>query len=128
MAHQLDQAQIDQLAAEEAALATKQKGEIAADVAAAPPAADFGPTLEAGATGEDVTKLVNLLAVLGHASNTVINGGPPTLDASVELDVEAAKKQLAIAEAGVGPATWAALYAAAAKELEVDAAGAAPAP
>jgi hypothetical protein len=94
-------------------------------------------TLAYGAEGESVTKLVNLLAVLGYVTNDVIKGGPPKLDESVLADVRAAQEALAVEVSDVtlpvdipvgvegelvGTATWAALYGAAAAKLEEPAA------
>lgn len=122
MAHPLTTQQVDQLAAEQAAFDTARIDELAADEAAAP-GPDY-PVLEPGAEGPDVTRLVNLLAVLGYRTNDVINnkGAAPVYDATVEADVEAAQTALVVSEPGVagtvGAATWGALYEAASAKLE----------
>lgn len=124
MAHQLTNDQVDALAAEHAANVT----------AATPAAPATYTTLAYGAEGEEVTKLVDLLAVLGYDTNTVIKGGPATLDETVLADVKAAQASLQVTEPQlavpmpdipigvkgqlVGQATWNALYAAAAAKLE----------
>ena len=121
MAHKLTSDQVDALAAEDAAVTTKQIDEIAADEAAnlAP-----GPVLAEGAEGDEVTRLVNLLALLGYRTNDVIKGGPPKLDATVLADVHSAQVALAVTDAdGIGPATWSALYLAAGTKLEQAGAG-----
>lgn len=81
------------------------------------------PALALNAEGEGVTDLVNLLAVLGFADNSVIRGGPPKLDESVHADLVAARLALGVNEAEtpadvVGQGTWAALYEAAGVKLE----------
>lgn len=96
------------------------------------PAAEQYTTLAYGASGECVTQLVNLLAVLGYDSNDVVKGGPAVLDQSVLADVAATRTALGIsqpevltaAEIPVGvkgelvdQALWAALYDAAAAKL-----------
>jgi hypothetical protein len=88
------------------------------------------PTLAYGAEGANVTKLVDLLAVLGHATNDVIKGGAPKLDEGVLIDVRAAQSALGVVEPPlgdiegelVGAATWGALYEAATARLEAPAA------
>jgi len=65
-----------------------------------PPEAAPETTLAYGATGPFVTRLVDLLALLGFTTNTVIKGGPPVLDVSVLADVDAARAHLDIHEAG----------------------------
>lgn len=126
MAHQMTREAIDQAAAAEAA------GLTAADEAAATDTPTAETTLAYGAQGDCVTKLVDLLAVLGFATNTVIKGGPPILDESVLVDLRAAKAELSISELEVimpseiplcvkgelvATATWNALYAAAEAKL-----------
>lgn len=84
------------------------------------------PTLAYGAEGANVTKLVDLLAVLGFATSDVIKGGAPKLDESVLVDVRAAQQTLGVVETPpegvegelVGVATWGALYEAGAAKLE----------
>lgn len=120
MAHQLTPEQVDEAAAAIAAGEEPAKIENLASPAAGE------PTLAYGAEGDSVTKLVNLLAVIGHNTNNVIKGEHPRVDESVLVDVRAAQTQLGVSEppiAGyegelVGPATWTALYEAAAGELE----------
>jgi len=127
MAHQLSPDEVDALAAEAAAAEEPAKDE---SLTGPVPAET---TLAYGAEGECVTKLVNLLAVLGFTSNAVIQGGAPRLDESVLANVRAAQQQLDVAEPEVtspdeipvgvkgelvGTATWAALYEAAAAKLE----------
>jgi hypothetical protein len=78
------------------------------------------PILASGAAGPIVRKLVDLLAVCGHATNTIITGDNPggVLDNSVMSDVRAFRTQYDITEdpgleiAGdfIGPYTWQALY------------------
>lgn len=78
------------------------------------------PTLAFGAEGENVTKLVNLLEVLGFDTNSVIKGAPARLEESVLADVRAFRLAQAVEEPAVdglegeviGPVTWAALYGA----------------
>jgi hypothetical protein len=125
MAHNLTPQEIDALAAEHTA---------AIETPAAPPTYT---TLAYGATGDCVTRLVDLLAVLGHANNTVIKGGPPVLDDSVLADVRAAQASLNVTEPEllesaaitvgvkgelIGDATWHALYTAAGIALDQEAA------
>lgn len=135
MAHtQLTPEEVDAQAAAIAAGEEPAKGE---NLASALPAET---TLAYGAEGECVTKLVNLLAVLGHNSNAVIKGGVPLLDESVLVDVRAAQEALDVLEPEVtlpaeipvgvkgelvGAATWSALYEAAAAKLEQQPGGAA---
>lgn len=123
MAHsQLTPQEVDEQAALIAAGAEPAKEE---DLTAAP---DL-PALAFGAEGPDVTKLVNLLDVLGFSSNSVVHGGAPLLDEAVLVDVRAAQAKLDVIEpeiAGVhgelvGPSTWSALYEAVAAELEAKA-------
>jgi hypothetical protein len=137
MAHQLTAEQVDALAAEAAAGVEPAKIESLA----APPSAQ--PTLAYGAQGAAVVKLVNLLDVLGHNTNSVIKGGPSKLDDSVLVDVRAFQDAADLVEPEVidgvtgelvGTVTWGALYEAAAAKLEADQAareaapGALPAP
>jgi peptidoglycan hydrolase-like protein with peptidoglycan-binding domain len=133
MAHKLTPDEVDQLAAAAAA------GDVAPheEDLASPLAAE--PLLAYGAQGDKVTKLVNVLAVLGFNTNDVVKGGPPKLDESVLVDVRAAQAELGISEVDVVPAadvavavegelvgnaTWSALYEAAAAKLEQQEAGA----
>lgn len=88
MAH-ANRAEIDQ-AAHEAALVTQE---------ALPDAEAVEKVLAYGAEGDGVSKLVDLLAYLGHATNNVIKGGEPVLDASVLADVDAALEELNAKEA-----------------------------
>lgn len=126
MAHQLTRNEVDALAASAAAPII---AEAEATAAAVPPAET---TLAYGASGECVTKLVDLLAVLGYATNNVIKGAAPELDASVLADVQAAQTALGASEPEVtlpadipvgvkgtlvGQATWNALYTAAEAKL-----------
>jgi hypothetical protein len=55
-----------------------------------PPEPPAETALTIGASGANVSKLVDLLALLGYATNTVIKGGPPVLDESIMVDVRAA--------------------------------------
>lgn len=131
MAHQLTPDEVD---AQAAAIAA---GEEPAKQENLDPGAPAETTLAYVAEGECVTKLVNLLAVLGYNSNDVIKGGVPLLDESVLVDVRAAQEALDVLEPEVTPvpvavegelvgsATWAALYEAAAAKLEADQGGAA---
>jgi peptidoglycan hydrolase-like protein with peptidoglycan-binding domain len=124
MAHRLDQHDVDQLAAAQA----EELGETPATEK--PVQTEALPTLGANAEGDSVTKLVNLLAVLGYTDNDVIKGNPPVLNSSVQADVRKAQTDLNITEAEgelVGPATWHALYEAAAAKIEGNDAPAAPA-
>jgi hypothetical protein len=119
MAHQLTPEQVDEAAAQIAAGEEPAREE---HLSAEP----GRPVLVYGAEGANVAQLVNLLAVVGQNSNAVIKGGAPKLDESVLVDVRAAQAQLDIVEpalAGVegeivGPATWGALYEAAAAAIE----------
>jgi hypothetical protein len=87
------------------------------------------PILASGSAGPLVRKLVDLLAVNGHATNTIVNGENPgqVLDQSVMADVRAFAKEKDVAEdpaAGIegdyiGPNTWQALYDSAANALEL---------
>jgi hypothetical protein len=97
-----------------------------------------------GAEGPAVTKLVDLLALLGFATNDVIAGRSTMLDETVLVDIRAAKDQLAIAPFGtttpiaatelaagvqgelVDQAVWDRLYEAAANKLQDTPAGADP--
>jgi len=130
MAHQPTQAQIDQAAAAAAAQVREET----------PEAPQPQTTLAYGAQGECVTKLVDLLALLGYDTNDVVKGAPPVLDEAVLADVRAAQAALAVSEPElttaaeipvgvkgelVGEATWAALYKAAAAKLEAEQAPAA---
>lgn len=130
MAHQLTQEEVDERAAAAAAAEEPVKTE---QLAASPAPSTV---LAYGAEGEDVAKLVNLLAVLGYNQNSVIkSGGTAKLDESVLVDVRAAQQQLGVEEpasleaadipvgvAGelIGEATWHALYEAAAAKLETE--------
>jgi hypothetical protein len=116
MAH-LTTEQIDQAAAAQAD----------AEKAAPDPTPPVQPTLEYGAEGPELEKLVNLLRVLGYHSNNVAQGTSHTLDETVLADVRAAQITLGITEPAtdatgerVGPATWTALYGAAEVKLEAD--------
>lgn len=126
MAHQLTRDEIDQLAATQAASITAQAEASASDI---PPAET---TLAYGASGECVTQLVDLLAVLGYDTNSVIKGGTPVLDETVLVDVRKAQQNLQAKEPEVtlpvdipvgvkgelvGSATWNALYTAAELKL-----------
>jgi peptidoglycan hydrolase-like protein with peptidoglycan-binding domain len=128
MAHQLTREQIDQAAAQEAAT-------IKQELASQPPAPPADTTLAYGASGECVTKLVDLLALLGYDTNDVIKGTATTLDESVLVDVRAAQAALNVTEPElteaaqipvgvkgelVGEATWNALYAAAEAKLQAE--------
>jgi hypothetical protein len=101
-----------------------------------PPAPQAETTLAYGAEGECLTKLVDLLALLGYQSNDVLSGKSTMLDATVLADVAAAEaaldfheaagdELLAPAEIAVGvkghlitSTTWDALYAAAAIKVQ----------
>jgi len=114
----------------------------ASDAAAsieAPPASAAETTLAYGAEGACLKKLVDLLALLGHATNDVIKGTSSRLDESVLVDLRAARAELGIAapalltptEIPVGvkgefvdTATWDTLYQAAALKLPDNAAAA----
>jgi hypothetical protein len=132
MAHQMTPDEVDAAAASHAASEQPAKQENLAT-----PLAEL-PGLAYGAEGENVIKLVNVLAVLGYDSNDVIKGGEPRLDESVLVDVRAAQAALDILPATEIPGgdpqlasgvegelvcqtTWAALYEAAAGKLEVEA-------
>lgn len=107
---------IDQTAEE----AVKRQAPAAAETAAQDAPVE-PPTLAIGAEGEHVTKLANLLYLLGYATNTVITQGGKILDQTVMSDVHAARQALGIIEPElehikgdlVGPTTWDALYQAA---------------
>ena len=135
MAHQLTPQEVDALAADQAATLEPP----AEDHLSAPLGTE--PILAYGAEGEPVTKLVNVLAVLGHATNSVLHGGPPRLDETVLVDVRAAQAALGISEPDplvlgvqgaaaattivvlgelVGATTLKALYEAAAAKLETE--------
>lgn len=93
-------------------------------------------TLAIGAEGECVKRLVDLLALLGHATNDFLSGKSDVLDESVIADLAAAEAELDFhelpgdellepAEIPVGvkgrlitATTWDALYAAAASKVE----------
>lgn len=124
MAYDADvRAQIDQAAAEHS------------QTIEAPAAPATETTLAYGAEGECLTKLVDLLALLGFATNDVIHGKSTMLDETVLADVAAAQKALDIHElpgdellepAGIPvgvkgtlitTATWDGLYAAAATHV-----------
>ncbi len=87
------------------------------------------PLLASGSAGAIVQKLVDLLAVNGHATNTITLGENPgrILDQSVMGDVRAFAKEHDVAEDPalgiegdfIGPNTWQALYDAAAHALEL---------
>lgn len=133
MAHNPTNSEVDQLAANAASQVEQADHAEAVQYT----------TLAYGASGEKVTQLVNLLAVLGHDTNTVIHGAEPVLDASVLADVSAARQQLGVpytqpvTDVGAGvlgalidAPLWEALYAAASAKLEPPAPaadGAAPA-
>jgi hypothetical protein len=125
MAHQLTREEVDQLAATEAASITTQ-----AEASASSGVPET--TLAYGAQGECVTKLVDLLAVLGYSTNSVIKGGPPIIDETVLADLRMAQGELGVTEPEVtlpaeipvgvkgelvGTTTWNALYAAAEQKL-----------
>ena len=86
-----------------------------------PEASPYPPTLAHMATGADVRKLTNLLVYLGYANSPATLGGE-TLDGDVLGDVDEAREALGVAVSAeepaesVGPAMWAALYAAAEKK------------
>jgi peptidoglycan hydrolase-like protein with peptidoglycan-binding domain len=111
--------QIDQLAAAAAQPAPEAASQPEAPVQAEP------PTLAVGATGEHVLNLTNLLKLLGYATSTVVTEGKDTLDETVLADVRAFRTAFGVAEPEleqikgelIGPATWDALYKAAASEL-----------
>jgi hypothetical protein len=125
MAHPLTPQEIDELAAQQAAdLTAEQAADPAADPQPAPP---VHPTLAYGAEGAELEKLINLLRVIGYHTNDVAQGTSHKLDESVLADVRAAQITLGVTEPAtdiqgerVGPATWAALYAAAETKLEAD--------
>lgn len=142
MAHQLSPDEVDALAADQAATIEPAKE----DHLSAPLGAEA--ILAYGAEGEPVTKLVNVLAVLGHSTNSVIHGGPARLDETVLVDVRTAQAELGISEPDpltvilspeegsasveivgelVGARTLKALYEAAAAKLESEQAADAPA-
>ena len=87
------------------------------------------PILASGSAGPIVRELVQLLAVVGHATNTIISGENPgaVLDNSVMGDVKSFMKEHEIVESPnldisgdfVGPYTWQALYDEAAKLLHL---------
>jgi hypothetical protein len=86
------------------------------------------PLLASGSAGAIVQKLVDLLAVNGHATNTITLGENPgrILDQSVMADVRAFVKEHEVTEPDlgiegdfIGPNTWQALYDAAAHALEL---------
>lgn len=119
MSHHPSRTELDQLAAEQAA-STPEPAAVNVPIETA---------LAYGATGEGVTRLVNLLKLLGYDRSTVAQGAPPVLDEAVLADVRAAQANLGVSEPGVhqaadlpagitgtivGTATWDALYAAAA--------------
>jgi hypothetical protein len=128
MAHQT-RAAINQ-AASEAAAAIEQ-----------PDTPEQETTLAYGAEGPCLTKLVDLLAFLGYATNDVIAGTSSRLDLSVLADVGAARHALGLplpagdellepAQIPIGvkgelidTATWDALYAAAAEKVAGQAPG-----
>lgn len=128
MANKATTQQIDELAAAKAA-EIEQESPV-----------DYGDetTLAYGATGECVTRLVNLLASLGYDTNKVVKGGAPILDDSVLVDVAKAQAELGVSEPElatpdlipvgvkgtiVGAPTWSALYAAAEAKLSPPSAG-----
>lgn len=140
MAHQLTPDEVDQLAADHAAtIEPVQEEHLSGPLAKE-------ATLAYGAEGEPVTKLVNVLSVLGYDTNKVIHGGPARLDETVLADVRAAQEAIGLSEppvltiqdAGgniaeligelVGPTTLTALYEAAAAKLEGEQAGGGAAP
>lgn len=139
MAH-VTREEIDSRAAEEAATITAQDKAAQAEA----DATQAETTLAYGAQGECVSKLVDLLAMLGFATNNVIKGGPPILDETVLVDVRAAQAALEVKEPEltldtdipvgvegelIGDSTWNALYAAAEQKIaaqEPPAAGSTP--
>jgi hypothetical protein len=127
MAHQLTPQEVDELAAD----AAKKIEPTPEEHLASPLAGEM--VLAYGAEGENVTKLVNVLTVLGFSTNSVVKGGQPILDVSVLEDVKAAQLQLGVIEPAVnggvegelvGTATFTALYEAAAAKLEAEQASA----
>lgn len=124
--HALTQQQIEEAAAEAAA---QDKPPVQENIEGA---ITIPPTLGLGAKGPSVTKLVNLLAVLGYATNSVIRGGEAVFDESVLVDVQAAQAaegvvELATIDGAAGELiegvfvagdTWHALYEAAGAKLE----------
>jgi hypothetical protein len=104
--------------------AAKAASVLTAELQAEPPMPNL---LAYGARGEAVARLVDLLAYLGHESNSVIKGGPAILDETVIADVRAAQDALSVDEPEssngvegelIGEPTWTALYAAAEAKLE----------
>jgi peptidoglycan hydrolase-like protein with peptidoglycan-binding domain len=85
------------------------------------------PIVTSGAAGPLVRELVDLLAVAGHATNTIIDGENPggVFDNSVLSDVRAFQAahqvqedpEMEIAGDFVGPNTWQALYDVAQQKL-----------
>ena len=122
MAHQtIDRAALDQAAS--TAAATIETPDITpAEI-----------TLAYGAEGDALKKLVDLLALLGYATNDVLTGASTRLDESVLADLRAAQADLALPQGvqtvdapdiGLGvtgelvdSTTWDALYTAAAAKL-----------
>jgi hypothetical protein len=122
MAHQtIDRTAIDQAAA------------TAAATIETPIQTPAETTLAYGAEGEDLKKLVDLLALLGYATNDVLTGASSRLDESVLVDLRAAQTELGApdgaawipaSEIGAGvlgelvdSGTWDALYEAAAAKV-----------
>jgi hypothetical protein len=87
------------------------------------------PILAGGSAGAVVRRLVDLLTVAGHHTNSIVTGENPgvVLDNTVMADVEAFAKEhgvtedpgLGISGKFVGPATWQALFDEAAKVLNL---------
>ncbi len=104
-----------------------QADEAPAAAQATPEITHKEPILASGAAGPVVKRLVDLLAVCGHDSNTIIAGENPgnVFDNTVMSDVKAFRAaqniqedpSLDIAGDFVGPATWQALYDTTEKEL-----------
>jgi hypothetical protein len=100
--------------------------EHADDLAAA--AAGERPVLAIGAKGPNVEKLKNLLRVLGHqvAANDelgadcadVVRQAQRELHVDEPIQLEASEIHVGVEGAVVGPATWGALYEAAASKLQ----------
>lgn len=127
MAHNMDRSAID-AAAEAAAAAIEPPAPTDNDNAL--------PFLAYGAEGEDVTKLVDLLALLGYATNDVVHGNGSQLNESVLADLRAAQLALDVHEQPYDQAvtsipngvfgelvtqtTWDALYEAAAAKVEAE--------
>lgn len=119
MAHQITREQIDQYAAAQAAQIPQPE-----------PPAPADTVLAYGATGECVTRLVDLLAATGHLTRSPLQ--ITSVDQLLLADVAAAQAALGVSEPEfmapdqlpggvkgtlVGQATWDALYAAAAEAM-----------